>query len=157
MLIRQQLVLPVTADSAWPFFSDIPAVAECVPGAEGVEQIGPAAYRGRLSVRIGPLGLAMAGTLDVLERSDAEHRLTLGVKAEDRRLASAAEATVTLRVEPVSATTSRLLVEAETSVRGKLAQFGQGMIKLAADDVLKRFAARVAQRLDGEHGREQAS
>jgi carbon monoxide dehydrogenase subunit G len=43
-----------------------------------------------------------------------------------------------------------LRVQAETTVRGKLAQFGQAMIKLAADDVLKRFAARLSQRLTAE-------
>jgi carbon monoxide dehydrogenase subunit G len=74
----------------------------------------------------------------------------LKVNAEDRRLASATEANVTVRLEPTAPAAARLHVEAETTVRGKIAQFGQAMIKLAADDVLKRFAARLSQRLTAE-------
>lgn len=147
MLIQQHIDVPVAAHEAWPFFNDIPSVAQCVPGADSVETTGPDSYRGRMAVKVGPLGLAMAGTLSVVERDDARHRLVLRVKAEDRRLGSAAESTVTLHLEDTHPTTARLLVEADTTVRGKLAQFGQGMIKLAADDVLKRFAANVSERL----------
>jgi len=35
----------------------------------------------------------------------------------------------------------------EANVLGKLGQFGQGAIKLAADSVMKQFAGRVRERL----------
>lgn len=150
MLIQQQLRVPVSAEVAWPFFADIPSVAECVPGTEEVEQTEPETYRGLMSVRVGPLTLKMAGVARVVLRDDDERRLVLRVNAEDRRLASAAEADVTLHLETVDGLAALLHVQADTTVRGKLAQFGQAMIKLAADDVLKRFAARLSQRLTAE-------
>ncbi|GAC1318565.1 MAG: hypothetical protein NVSMB2_13400 [Chloroflexota bacterium] len=147
MLIQQHIAIPQGADRAWPFFNDIPSVADCVPGADAVEPSGPDSYRGRMTVRVGPLALSMVGSLSVIERDDAQRRLVLRVKAEDRRLGSAAESIVTLHLEEADPATSRLCVDADTTVRGKLAQFGQGMIKLAADDVLKRFAVNVSRRL----------
>jgi carbon monoxide dehydrogenase subunit G len=147
VLIQQQLSVPVSAVAAWPLLADIPSVAECVPGAEQVEQTEPDLYRGVMAVKVGPLGFKMAGTVRVLSRDDAQQCLVLKVNAEDRRLGSAAEATVTVRLEPTEPSASLLRVEADTTVRGKLAQFGQAMVKLAADDVLKRFAACLSERL----------
>ena len=64
---------------------------------------------------------------------------------------------MTVRLEPAANGATLLLVDADTTVRGKLAQFGQGLIKHAADDVLKRFAACLNQRLRAEQPGESAA
>ena len=57
---------------------------------------------------------------------------------------------MTLTIGAPDVTSSEIDIRADTTVRGKLGQFGQGMIKLAADDVLKRFAVCARQRLGVE-------
>lgn len=147
MLIQQRGTVDVAPDVAWPFFANIPAVAGCVPGVEDVQPDGPEAYRGVMALRVGPLALTMSGSVRVLERADAERRLVLAVSAEDRRLGSAAEARVTVVLEAAENGGTLLRIDADTTIRGKLAQFGQAMIKHAADDVLKRFVACLRDRL----------
>ena len=150
MLIQQRATLPVPIDAAWQFFRDIPTMATCVPGVEEVRPGADDSYQGVMTLRVGPLALKMAGTLSVLERDDAARRLVLNVSAEDRRLASAAEARVTVALASTEPASTDVQIDADTTVRGKLGQFGQGMIKHAADDVLKRFAACVRQRLESQ-------
>lgn len=153
MLIQQQISVDVAPEAAWPFFRDIPAVAACVPGVEEIQPSGPESYRGVMGLRVGPLGLKLAGTVTVLERDEDQRRLVLSVSAEDRRLASAALARVTVRLEAAEGPATLLRVDADATIRGKLGQFGQAMIKRVADDVLKQFATCLRQRLtSGERG-----
>ena len=147
MLIQQRTTLPVPIEAAWQFFRDIPTMATCVPGVEEVRPSGDDSFQGAMALRVGPLALKMGGTLGVVERDETAHRLVVQVSAEDRRLASAAEARVTVALTAPDTTSTEVAIEADTTVRGKLGQFGQAMIKHAADDVLKRFSACVRQRL----------
>ncbi len=149
MLIQQQATVDVAPETAWPFFADIPAVAACVPGVEGVQPDGADAYRGVMALRVGPLGLKMGGSVRVVERDEAARRLVLAVSAEDKRLASAAEARVTVVLDAVDGGATLLRIDADTTIRGKLGQFGQAMIKHVADDVLKRFTTCLRERLAG--------
>ena len=68
------------------------------------------------------------------------------VTAEDRALASAVSATLRLALTSDDGDT-RVTLHTEANVLGKLGQFGQGAIKLAADSVMKQFAGRVRERL----------
>jgi carbon monoxide dehydrogenase subunit G len=130
----------------WRYFVDVPAVATCVPGVESVEAVDARTFQGTMRLKVGPLGFRLSGRLVQQEVDEAGQTATLVVAAEDRALASAVSATMRLRLSQVPDGTS-VTVETEANVRGKLGQFGQGVIKLAADGVLKQFAGCVQQKL----------
>lgn len=146
MLLQQQFTVTAPPPTVWAFFRDVPAVAACLPGVEEVTPVGPGVYQGALQVRVGPLGFRLVGKLVEQEVDAANRSATLQVTAEDPRLASAVNASVRLRLSAVGDGTL-VTLDTEANVLGKLGQFGQGVIKLTADGVLKQFAACLQKRL----------
>ena len=146
MLIQQQFTVGAPLAAVWRYFADVPAVAACMPGVERVEAVDERTYEGALRLKVGPLGFRLSGRLIQQEIDGVGHTARLVVAAEDRALASVVNATMRLRLSETTDGTA-VAVETDTNVLGKLGQFGQGVIKLAADGVLKQFAACVQQRL----------
>lgn len=146
MLIHQEFTVAAPLPAVWAFFRDVPRVATCVPGVERVEAMGDRTYQGTMRVKVGPLGFRLNGRLVEQEVDEAARTATLAVSAEDRGLTSAVNATLRLRLVEADGGTA-VVLDTEANVLGKLGQFGQGVIKLAADAVLKQFVVTVQQRL----------
>ena len=148
MLLEHEIVVAAPLERTWSFFLDVPAVAACMPGVERIEAIGPNEYSGAVRLKVGPLGFRLTGRLTRETVDEAEHTAGLAVTAEDRALASAVSAKLRLALTPGNGEReTRVTLHTDASVLGKLGQFGQGAIRLAADGVMKQFAARVRERL----------
>ena len=61
MMVKSDFNVPYPVDRVWEFFSDIPQVAACLPGAELTDQVGPEQYLGKVAIRMGPIKMAFAG------------------------------------------------------------------------------------------------
>ena len=146
MLIEQHFTVDAQLPAVWAFFKDVPAVASCVPGVEHVEAVDERTYQGMMHVKVGPLGFRLNGRVAEQEIDEAARSATLTVSADDRRLGGGVNATLRLRLSEVPGGTA-VTLETEAAVFGRLGQLGQGVVKLAADAVMKDFAARVRRRI----------
>jgi len=147
MLLQQQFTVSAPLADAWAFFQDVPAIAGCMPGVERIDEIGPGNFEGVVRLRVGPLSFRLSGRVVQQDVDLVAHRATLVVTAEDRALASAVSAKLRLRLAEDSGESTAVSLETDANVLGKLGQFGQGVIKLTADGILKQFAACTRQRL----------
>ncbi|PYM15626.1 MAG: hypothetical protein DMD81_14480, partial [Candidatus Rokuibacteriota bacterium] len=68
MTFSQECVIPVERELLWDFLMDVPKVARCVPGAETVEAVDATNYRGTFKVQVGPIRLALNGTMTIEEQ-----------------------------------------------------------------------------------------
>lgn len=148
MTFSQQRVVPVERGRLWDFLMDVPRVARCVPGVEAVEAADDGTFRGRLGVRLGPIRLALDGTMAVEERDQSAWRARMRADASDRRLGGGVRARMTLSLTAVDGGTS-LQIETDLAVLGKIGEFGQPVIRKKADALLEEFAANVASALAG--------
>jgi carbon monoxide dehydrogenase subunit G len=146
VLIQQQFTVAARLPVVWAFFRDVPAVADCVPGVESVEALDDRTYQGTMRVKVGPISFRLRGRLVEQDVNETARTATLAVSADDRALGSAVAATLRLCLGESDAGTT-VALDTEANVLGKLGQFGQGVIKLAADTVMKQFAVRVQERL----------
>jgi len=142
----QERVIPVERDRLWNFLMDVPRVARCVPGVESVEAVDEGTYKGRLGVRIGPIRLSLDGTMAIEEQDAAAWRARMRADASDRRLGGGLRARLTLTLEPVEAGT-RLRIDTDLAVLGKIGEFGQPVIRKKADALLEEFARNLASTL----------
>ena len=62
MKIDNEFEVPVPVDEAWAILTDIEGIAPCVPGAELTEVVDGSSYKGKISVRLGPVALVFNGT-----------------------------------------------------------------------------------------------
>jgi carbon monoxide dehydrogenase subunit G len=140
-----RLVNTFTVDAplsvAWETLTDIPLVAGCIPGATLDGQDGDE-YRARVAVKVGPVGLTLAGTATVLERDDAGHQMVVRGRASDRKGNGTAEATVTM-VAADNGGSSDVTVSTDLELGGRIAQFGSGVISQVSNRILGQFAKRL--------------
>ena len=57
--------VPLSPAQAWAVLMDIPRIAPCMPGAELTEIVDPQNFKGKISVRLGPVALAFAGRVQI--------------------------------------------------------------------------------------------
>jgi carbon monoxide dehydrogenase subunit G len=121
----------------WAALMDLPAAARCVPGARDIAVEGDA-VRGVLDVRVGPVKLALAGTIAIESRDEATGIARLRADAEDARLGGAVRAFVDLAVTGDRPT--ELRVSSDVAILGRIGELGQPLIARQADKVLAGFA-----------------
>ena len=146
MTFSQECVIPVERERLWNFLMDVPRVARCVPGVESVEAVDERAYKGRLGVRIGPIRLSLDGTMAIEEQDQTAWRARMRADANDRRLGGGIRARMSLTLLPADHGT-RLVIETDLAVLGKIGEFGQPIIKKKADTLLEEFARNLQSAL----------
>jgi len=135
----QECVIPVDRERLWDFMMEVPRVASCVPGVEAVETVDSGAYRGSLKVQVGPIRLALEGTITVEERDRNAWRARMRAEANDRRLGGGIRARLGLTLVPCESGT-RLRIDTDLAILGKIGELGQPVIKKKADAILAEFA-----------------
>jgi len=147
MVIREAFEVEAPLEQVWAFLQDVPRLARCVPGVEAVEEAGPEQYRGRLAVRIGPLGARFDGVVRITRR-EPPARLEAEVEGRDGASGSWVKAAFRGSLEPVERGT-RLVCEVDLALRGRLAQFGSAVFEATARRMIHEFARRLEEALEG--------
>jgi len=135
--LEHRVTVDAPRAAVWAVLMDLPVAARCVPGTRDVALAGEG-VRGTLDVRVGPVKLALAGTVAVESRDEAAGRARLRADAEDRRLGGAVRAFVDLAVSGDNPT--ELRVTSDVAVLGRIGELGQPLIARQADKVLAGFA-----------------
>ncbi len=133
--------IPVSPDQAWPVLMDVARIAPCMPGAELTEITDAQNYKGKISVRLGPVSLSFAGRIALDEIDDSKHSARVKAQGSDAKGRGAANATATFKVEPKDAG-SIVLIHTDLMLSGAVAQYGRGvgMIQATAAQIIKQFA-----------------
>jgi carbon monoxide dehydrogenase subunit G len=152
MKLHQVVEIPAQPARVWAFVMDIPRVASCVPGAEGVEPLDDDHYRGRLRVRVGPVSLTLDGTVDVTARDARAQTAEMRIAAADPRVGGAVQATMTMTMTGIDGPSpaTRLTIDTDARVMGRIGDFGQPIIKRKADQVVREFGENIARALSAE-------
>ena len=147
MILDQQVVIPAAPDRVWDFLMDIPAVSRCVPGVESLERLDDDTYLGSLKVRVGPVSVTLSGKVIVVERDRELLRSRIDVQAAEKRLNSAVSAHATMTLVARSESETEVRIHTESSILGKLGEFGQAVMRKKADQIIAEFARNMAREL----------
>jgi len=123
--------------TVWAVLMDLPVAASCVPGTRDIAPDGDG-VRGTLDVRVGPVKLALAGTVAIESRDENAGTARLRADAADRRIGGAVRAFVDLAVSGDAPT--ELRVSSDVAILGRIGELGQPLIARQADKVLAGFA-----------------
>ena len=138
--LDKQYPLDVDAARAWALLSDLKATAACMPGAEITEQLSDTSYKGAVKVKVGPATAQFGGTVDVLQKVDAERKVVMLGKGADKGGSSASmDLTATISADPANPAHCILNGSAAVIVNGKFAQFGGRMMVQVSEMILGQF------------------
>jgi uncharacterized protein len=143
MLITSDFEVPQPVERVWDYLLDVPRMAPNLPGTELTEVVDEDNYKGRVSVRMGPVSLRFAGTAQIVERDEANRRVVLNASGAEERGKGQASMMLTATLVKTRDGT-RIAVEQDLTIAGAAAQYGRGMITDVTNVLLGRFAANVA-------------
>lgn len=147
MEIVSDFSLPLAPDDAYGLLLDLDRVAPCLPGAT----LGPATPDGAreltLTMRLGPMRFAYAGTISISERDSARRRAVLVGAAREQRGQGTAKATISMEVAPNGNGSSTIESVARIELTGRAAQTGRGIV----EDVSRQMIDQMAQCLSVRH------
>lgn len=138
--------LPCNTSTAWWFLQDIESVAQCMPGARITERIDDTNYKGTVAVRLGPASLSFKGQITVVDVNADTHTLHLAGKGTDTAGTSGASMDLVATVRPAG-DQCELVGRSTITMNGKAAAFGGRMMDAVSEQILKQFAANVAQKV----------
>ena len=149
MQIQNRFEVPVPPGEAWVFLLDVAATVPCFPGAELIEQIDADNYRGRVTVKLGPLTMVFNGRLQLEARDDAAYSGT--VKAAWTEARGRGNATTVTRFAMAAHDKStQVTIDSDVQLAGQVAQYGRGagMIADISAQLVDQFAANLRARLN---------
>jgi carbon monoxide dehydrogenase subunit G len=151
VLISNTFEIPLPPDEAWPVLMDVPRIAPCLPGAELLEALPDNAYRGKVSVRLGPVALSFTGTAKFEEIDNVAHKARLKALGADQKGRGNASAMVTFSLQPI-ATGTKVVVDTDLTLTGAVAQYGRGagMLQDVAQQLIGQFARALQDMLNAQ-------
>jgi carbon monoxide dehydrogenase subunit G len=140
--------VPLAPEEAWAVLMDIPRIAPCMPGAELTEIVDAQNFKGKISVRLGPVALAFAGRVEFDDIDGANHTARVKAQGSDAKGRGGANAIATFRIEPAGSG-SKVLIHTDLMLSGAVAQYGRGvgMIQATAAQIIGQFAGNVRAQL----------
>lgn len=143
MLITSDFEVPQPVERVWEYLLDVPRMAPNLPGTELTEVVDDDNYKGRVSVRMGPVSLRFGGTATIVERDEPNRRVVMNAAGAEERGKGQASMVLTATLTR-SAGGTLVRVSQDLTIAGAAAQYGRGMISDVTNVLLGRFATNVA-------------
>jgi uncharacterized protein len=149
MKIANEFTVSVPIDDAWDVLTDLEQVIPLMPGAQMTGRDGDDVL-GKVKVKVGPVTSEFSGKVHFVEQNRDEHRAVIDGKGKESRGTGNAAATVTAQLHDAGGHT-RVTVDTDLKVVGKLAQFGSGMLQQVSEKLLGQFVDSLEAKLAVDH------
>jgi carbon monoxide dehydrogenase subunit G len=140
VLIENEFTVRAPIDFVWEYLLDVEKIAPCMPGAELTEVVDEKTWKGKLSMKFGPVSMAFAGTVTMDSRDEAAHRVVLGAKGMEQKGKGAANASVTSWLEPGVEGATLVKMHADITLTGAVAQMSRGLLPEISKKLTRQFA-----------------
>ena len=130
------------------FLTDVERVAPCLPGAS-IEGREGDAYKGSMKVKVGPITGTYRGTMRFLEQDSDALRAVMSARAAEENGQGDAEAKITTQIERAGDDSSRIRMETDLQMRGRVAQFGRGAMEKISQRMFDEFARNLEREMAG--------
>ncbi|MPZ86406.1 MAG: hypothetical protein GEV28_40955 [Actinophytocola sp.] len=141
MKVVERFEIAVPRDRMASAMTDVPLVASCVPGVEGLRQGEDGSWSATMVAQLGPMKTRFAGSLQV-DGSRSPDVVVARGGGRDERTNSRVRAVMISELTELSPGRTGVDVVADVNLRGKLGQFGSGIVQAAASELTKDFVRR---------------
>jgi uncharacterized protein len=149
--LEQSFEVDAPVERVWAALIEVERVAPCLPGAAVTGRNEDGSYNGSFSVKIGPTSASYTGKLVMQDIDEGARRATMLAEGTDKRGQGGAKATIVSTLSPAEGGATRVAVDTDYRITGRLARFGRGgMIEDISARLLREFAGRLQQSLAGE-------
>ena len=147
MQLKNQFTVPLAPRDAWIFLMNIQEIAPCFPGVELTEFIDENTQKGRIKVKLGPVSMVFAGTLQFKMKD--EQNLCADVSANWREEKGRGSAQSDIKFQLLACDQgTQVQIESDVQLAGQVAQYGRGvgMISEISEQLISQFARNLEQK-----------
>lgn len=143
--------VPLPPDKAWATLMDIERIAPCMPGAQLTEIVDERTFKGKVSVRLGPVALTFQGTATFESIDNDAKKATVKAQGADAKGRGGAQANVGFHLEPAGSG-SKVMIHTDLQLSGSVAQYGRGagMIQDLSSQIIGQFAKNLAKQIEAD-------
>lgn len=130
----------------WDTLFDVQALAACLPGTEKIEQLDDRTYDVTISQKVGIVKVTMRGK-QVLTQVEEPTHLELEGEAEDLTKLGRMKDKVTIDLKDLGDGEVQISYKIDVSLVGKIAMFGDRIMRSKANEVEKDFVKLLQAKL----------
>jgi len=147
MLIEEKFSVMLPVQKIWDSLLDPEIIGRCIPGCEKVEPVNDTEYDSIIKAKVG--FMAVRFKVKTVIEEMVLHKLirTVGEGKETRNLGQFKQKT-SINFNVLSEAETEISYRSDVSIVGKLATFGDRILKAKAKEVGKEFADAVKQKLE---------
>lgn len=148
MKLSNEFVVDAGIEQTWALLNDLERVAPCLPGASITGRDGDA-FLGVVKVKVGPIGANLQGVARFLETDVTERRAVISMSGKDTKGNTATDATMHVRLEEVDSARTRVVLDTDLDISGRMAQFGRGAIADVSNRLIGQFTDNLGALVGG--------
>jgi carbon monoxide dehydrogenase subunit G len=147
MIVKEKFSVKTPIRKLWDSLLNPEIIAPCIPGCEAVEPINDREYDSVIKAKVGFIVVRFKIKTVIEEIVPYRFIRTVGIGNEQKKLGHFNQKTE-INFNALSENDTELSYQSEISIVGKLATFGDRILKAKAREVGKEFADAVKKRLE---------
>jgi carbon monoxide dehydrogenase subunit G len=149
MIIEGKLTVKAPIQKLWDMLLDPATLGSCLPGAEKIEKIDEKTYDAVVKQKVGPIKVTLKFR-NVLTEVQPPYRLVLEGEGEDvTKLGHMKQKTI-VELSEIGDGNVDVSYKSDVAIVGKLAMFGDRVMKSKAKEVEKEFTRNLQEKLKGK-------
>jgi len=145
---EKNLKLNQDPDMIWKCMIDPSFMVKSVPGAELTEQLDERNFKGKISIKIGPVTAKFNGEAEFTKLEEADYEWTMEGKGLDTSGKGGANMTMNIKLSTLEEGGTEMQSSMSLSITGRLAQFGARMIVAVNNKMFDQWATSFTELLN---------
>ena len=146
MLIEGRFTLKAPIQQVWDFLLEPGTLASCIPGAEKVEAIDDKTYESTVKQKVGPISVRLKFTTTLTEVDPPRYVKAIGRGADMTKLGTFTQETI-VKLSEISKDEVEVSYSSNVSLVGRLATFGERIMRAKAKSVGEEFTRNLQEKL----------
>lgn len=126
-------------DETWAGILDLERLVPLVEGGSVIEKTSDDSVKAEIKVKMGAMSMTFAGTVEVIEKDEADHRAMVRVKSRDTGGSGHANADVTFALADGGGK-----IHTAAQISGKAASMGEGVVSTVLDALINDFTGKLS-------------
>lgn len=148
MVLEGRFILEVPIEKAWDYLLMPDTLASCIPGCEKMEAIDERTYDTIIKAKVGPISVKFKFRTTLTELDPPRHLKAVGRGEESNKAGTFSQETV-VDLQEVSQGKVEVHYRSDISIVGKLATFGDRIMRAKAKQAETEFTEALRKRLSG--------
>lgn len=156
MIIEQTFTINAPREAVADFLAQPDRMLYCVPGVEDVQPTESGSHKATLRAKVGPIRATFNGEVSI-DASKSPELITASGEGKDRATGTVAKVKLDASLAETEPGVTTISSKADIALRGRLGQFGTGVIQAIAGEMIGQFANCVEQRATGAETGDEAT